>query len=216
MSQKPKSPSSDYVNALTSIGSILLSISFTHVIVIVLRSQDHEVLLPLLIIIGGMILAATQFNREDSQLFHSNYLSIWLCWIGLWCFRTELEQHESKITLPPQYNQACHLASYLLCLAWPKVVTLPPAVRTIYCALLFTIMAGAEDGPLSPSWLIYEQLFSYAFVYFFASFFTESPEFCAVWTLFFDYPITLFTLSGLQIIAYIGWTLKTLPDIKTE
>jgi len=210
------SPYGDYVYSLTSVGSILLSISFTHVIVIVLRSQDHEVLLPLLIIIAGIILAAIQLNTENTYLFHSNYLCIWLCWIGLWCFRTELDQHEEKVTLPPQYNQACHLISFLLCLAWPKVYEGPRAAKAFHCVLLFIVMAGAEDGPLSPSWLIYEQLFSFAFVYFFASFFTASPEFCAIWTLFFDYPITLFTLSGLQIIAYIGWTLKTLPDTKAE
>lgn len=216
MSQKSNSPYGDYVYSLTSVGSILLSISFTHIIVIVLRSQDHEILLPLLIIIGGVVLAAIQMNTERSQFFHHNYLCIWLCWIGLWCFRTELDQHETKITLPPQYNQACHLASYLMCLAWPKVNEAPRVVRGIYCALLFVVMAGAEDGPLSPSWIIYEQLFSFAFIYFFASFFTDSAEFCAVWALFFDYPITLFTLSGLQIIAYIGWTLRILPDTKAE
>jgi len=210
------SPYGDFVFSITSIGSILISIAFTHIIVIVLRENTHEVLLPLLIIVAGIIMATSLLNEKRSHPFHTNYLVVWLMWLMLWCFRIELEQHETKVVVPTQYNQACHLLSYLGCLAWPKINKGNSLLRAFYCVCMFLAMAAAEDGPMPESWLIYEQLFSFAFIYFFASFFTDSPEFCALWCLFFDYPVTLFLLAGFQIMCYIVFAFFSVPDPKEQ
>jgi hypothetical protein len=209
-------PSGDFMFSITSIGSILISIAFTHIIVIVLRENSHEVLLPLLIIVAGIVMGTSLINERKSHPFHTSYLAIWLMWLMLWCFRIELEQHENKVVVLPRYNQACHLLSYLGCLAWPKVNKANGLVKAVYCVSMFLAMAAAEDGPMPESWLIYEQLFSFAFIYFFASFFTDSPEFCALWCLFFDYPITLFLLAGFQIMCYIVFAFFSIPDPKEQ
>jgi hypothetical protein len=178
-----------------------------------LRENNHEVLLPMLIVIGGVVMAAALINKKKTKktkkvhYFHTNYL---------WCFRIELDQHEDKLVLLPKYNQLCHLFSYLGCLAWPRIKSSNSYLRAIYCVMMFLAMAAAEDGPMPESWLIYEQLFSFAFIYFFASFFTKSPEFCALWCLFFDYPLTLFVLAGVQIMCYIVFAFVSIPDAKEQ
>lgn len=206
----------DFSAAFTSTVSIGLSIILTHAIVIVLRSNTHHVLLPLLIVIGGFIGAAHQLNTTKKKLFHTEYLVVWLCWLFIWSLKTELEQHADRITVPAQYYQILHGFSYLLCAAWGFISTRSPYLRSVFCFLIALIILTEEEAPLSPTWLAYLQLFAYAFIYFFASFTIKNPEIAAVWCLFFDYPIPLFLLAMFQIIAYIASAFFSLPDEKHQ
>lgn len=216
MYRKQKAPLIDFSAAFTSTISIVLSIILTHAIVIVLRSSNHHILLPLLIVISGAVGAVHQLNTSDKKLFHTNYLVVWLCWLFVLSLKTELEQHTNRITVPAQYYQLLHGFSYVLSLAWSFISTQSIYLRSVFCFLITLIILTEEEAPLSPVWLAYLQLFSYAFIYFFASFTIESPEICAVWCLFFDYPIPLFVLAMFQVIAYIGAAFVSLPEDKYQ
>jgi hypothetical protein len=214
MNRKQKAPLIDFSAAFTSTISIVLSIVLTHAIVIVLRTNAHHLLLPLLITISGFVGAAHQLNTEQKKLIHTHYLVVWLFWLFCLSLKTELDQHSDRVTVPPQYYQLLHGMSYCLSLTWGIVSTQNRYLRSIFCLLIAFIILTEEEAPLSPVWLSYLQLFCYAFIYFFASFTIENPEICALWCLFFDYPIPLFVLAMFQVIAYIGTAFFSLPDEK--
>lgn len=210
-------PFSDFLFAITSLGSISISFIFTWGVVNISREGRHELFLPVLIIVAGLVMATSVINTEKSRPFHVKYLVIWLLWLAMWCFRVEMEQHEERVAVSSNYYRIAHTISYLGCWAWPKVNTSNTAVRAVYCVLMFLLMAVAEQGTSLPrDWIIFQQLFSFAFIYFFASFFTQTPELCGMWCLFFDYPVEMFGFAGLQILSYIMFTFISIPDYKEQ
>lgn len=210
-------PPIDYVNAVTAIGSVLLSIIFTHFIVIVVRNDLHHVLLPLLILFGGTILALNQLNGIDNIKFHTSYFAIWFGWLAIACLRNELDQsHEERVYVPSIHYQVAHALSFLLCLLWSKVTQSNRFFRAFYCMILTGIACTAENTPLASTWILYLQIFAFGFIYFFGLFvIQDSPEFCAVWCLFYDYPITLVILVIFQLLFYIIVTFWNLPPDKS-